>query len=475
MHPVTSKIAPTPNANVLAAPETSAEFRRTAVFKSIAPHFDALFAGYQHVVLAVSGGADSTALMHAAVAWRHRRLSVTPDSPAPTLSIVTINHRLRPEATDEAESVAAAARQLGLAHTTLTWDGTKPSSGLQAAAREARHALIRQHLRSNGWPAVALAHTQDDQAETLLMRLARGTGIDGLGAMRSRSDLGGGLTVLRPLLDIPKAALTELLTAHGITWIEDPSNHSPAFERVRLRQTQAKLQALSLGLDTAALSRTATRAQRASNALWVQTASAWAGRGNHARFDPLGFAVVDWPWLRDAPEEIRLRLLATLIETVGGQPGPVSLGRLEAMTCARDWLPPDGLTLHGVVFGSDCHAMITLTREFGRLPLPELNLAPGTSAVWDRRFRVASETYHSAPLRFGALGPDGLAEIEAAGWHRPEIAARVLWTQPAVRSATASTPTVLAAPTLGYRPAGAAISCQCEPVLPRFALLTYKT
>ena len=187
----------------------------------------------------------------------------------------------------------------------------------------------------------------------------------------------------------------------------------------------------------------------------------------HARFDPLGFATLDWPWLVSLPEEIRLRLLAALIQTVGGQDGPVSLGQLEALTIGRHWQPPDGQCLHGATLAAGRGAAIVLAREFGRLDMPELLVLPGTSVVWDRRFRIELMTARPSPLQLGALGPAGLTQIEAAGWRRPEILARALWTQPSLLQDGV----VLSAPSLGFTRHGAAIACQCEALPPRFAVL----
>src|SRR6266481_8238852 len=144
------------------------------------------------IVLAVSGGPDSVALMWLAARWR-RSLAR-----GPKLVVVTVDHGLRPEAAREAREVKRQATALALTHRTLRWRGAKPKTGLPAAARDARYRLLAQAARATGATHVLTAHTRDDQAETLLMRLLRGSGIGGLAAMARESERDGVL-LARPL------------------------------------------------------------------------------------------------------------------------------------------------------------------------------------------------------------------------------------------------------------------------------------
>ncbi len=187
---------------------------------------DAAFAGFarfDHVVLAVSGGPDSMALMVLAAEWQARVAHS-----ATALSVATVDHGLRAESRREAEHVASEAKRLGLSHSILPWDGAKPRTGLPLAAREARYRLLEEHARSFGAGHVAIvtAHHLDDQAETLTMRLARGAGIDGLSGMRSERPLydDSPFVLVRPLLTIGKARLVATLAARGISYADDPSN-----------------------------------------------------------------------------------------------------------------------------------------------------------------------------------------------------------------------------------------------------------
>ncbi|MEZ5998825.1 MAG: tRNA lysidine(34) synthetase TilS [Hyphomonas sp.] len=190
------------------------------------------------VCVAVSGGGDSLALMVLAAHWAERR--------GRTILSFTVDHRLRPEAADEARHVAAIARQLGIAHETLAWADPKPR---QAAARAARHGLLAAAAAKAGSRLVLTAHTEDDQAETFLMRARAGSGWYGLAgiqplAMTPATGAGSDVLLARPLLDVRRDALRQVLTAVGIRWIEDPSNDDARFERVRMRALLAAEPAL---------------------------------------------------------------------------------------------------------------------------------------------------------------------------------------------------------------------------------------
>jgi tRNA(Ile)-lysidine synthase len=406
----------------------------------VATAFGYVLEGHRHVLLALSGGSDSTALMHLAAEWAR-----SAGDSAPALSVATVDHGLRSGSAREADLVATAARGIGLPHATLGWVGPKPQSGVQEAAREARYRLLAAHARAIGATAIATAHTEDDQAETLLMRLARGSGLDGLTAIAPRG-WRDGCALLRPLLVFSKARLAATLSARAITWIEDPSNDEPRFERVRWRQARPELNAL--GLEPVALALSARRLQRARAALASLTDDIIERAGPALRVSPLGTADLDWRWLGEAiPAEIALRLLARLIGALGGSGRPPSLSRLEAMTCDRGWASPAGRSLGGVVFGRGRDAgRVTLTREWGRRPLPETQIARGGIADWDHRYTVVVSAHWQRPVVVGALGPEGLAALEAGGLRRPPAPARALWSQPAFRDGAR----MLAVPTLGY-------------------------
>ncbi|BBO03179.1 MULTISPECIES: tRNA lysidine(34) synthetase TilS [Bradyrhizobium] len=290
-----------------------------------------LFAGLKSapaLVLAVSGGPDSVALMWLAARWR-RSLAR-----GPHLTVVTIDHGLRREAAREAREVKRLATELGLPHRTLRWRGAKPKTGLPAAAREARYRLLAQAARAVGASHVLTAHTRDDQAETLLMRLLRGSGLAGLSAMASLSERDG-IVLARPLLEVPKSQLIATLKRARIGFADDPTNRDTAFTRPRLRALLPLLAAE--GGDARTLVRLAARLARANAA--VELLADGAERFLHLRdrgdapqagvrsFEASAFAVL--------PEEVRLRLLLRAINALGHE-GPAELGKVESLLAALD-------------------------------------------------------------------------------------------------------------------------------------------
>jgi tRNA(Ile)-lysidine synthase len=278
-------------------------------------------------VLAVSGGPDSTALMVLAARWAKARRR------KPELIAVTVDHGLRAESAREALAVGRLARRLGLAHRTVRWTGRKPKTGLQQAARAARYALLALAARKARAPAIVTAHTRDDQAETVLIRMSRGSGISGLGAMVRRSTLAGeeSIALVRPLLDVPKARLIATLKAAKISFAEDPSNRDPRFARPRLRALMPAL--AGEGLDAARLAQLARRARRAHAALESAVDQAMAELAREGGSP--GSLTLEAAGLAQLPAEIALRLLGRAVARAGNE-GPVELAKLEALKAALD-------------------------------------------------------------------------------------------------------------------------------------------
>ncbi|TGN86522.1 tRNA lysidine(34) synthetase TilS [Bradyrhizobium yuanmingense] len=290
-----------------------------------------LFAGLRDapaLVLAVSGGPDSVALMWLAARWQ-RSLAR-----GPQLTVVTIDHGLRPEAAREAREVKRLAAALGLPHRTLRWRGEKPKTGLPAAAREARYRLLAQAARAAGASHVLTAHTRDDQAETLLMRLFRGSGLAGLSAMAPFTERDG-IVLARPLLDVPKSQLIATLRRARIGFAEDPTNRDTAFTRPRLRALLPLLAAE--GGDARNLARLAARLARANAAVEVLADGAerflrLRDRGDAPQAGARSFEASTFAAL---PEEVRLRLLLRAINALGHE-GPAELGKVETLMFALD-------------------------------------------------------------------------------------------------------------------------------------------
>jgi tRNA(Ile)-lysidine synthase len=227
--------------------------------------------------------------------------------------------------------VARLAGGLGVAHRTLRWSGAKPATGLPQAARAARYRLLADAARKAGAPFILTAHTLDDQAETVLMRLLRGSGPAGLCAMARATPLGE-LTLLRPLMDIAKRRLVATLEQQGIGFADDPSNRDPRFTRARLRSLMPSL--AQEGLDAPRLAVLARRMRRSEAAIEAIVDAAadrlfptgWpAGR-------PIG---LDAGALRVLPSEVRLRLIGRAIASTGDE-GRIALRKLEELVAALD-------------------------------------------------------------------------------------------------------------------------------------------
>jgi tRNA(Ile)-lysidine synthase len=214
------------------------------------------------LLLAVSGGPDSIALMWLAARWRSALAR------GPRLLAVTVDHGLRAEAAAEAREVKRLARTLDLEHRTLRWTGPKPKTGLPAAARSARYRLLAKAARESGATHILTAHTRDDQAETLLMRMLRGSGIAGLSAMARQSERDG-VWLARPFLDVSKSRLIVTLEKAKVGFADDPTNRDPHFTRPRLRALMPALAAE--GGDPRNLARLAARLARANAAVEVLT------------------------------------------------------------------------------------------------------------------------------------------------------------------------------------------------------------
>jgi tRNA(Ile)-lysidine synthase len=291
------------------------------------------------IVLAVSGGPDSIALMWLAARWR-RALAR-----GPRLIAVTVDHGLRAAAAAEARDVKRLARAIDLPHRTVRWTGAKPRTGLPAAARAARYRLLAQAARAHGATHVLTAHTRDDQAETLLMRMLRGSGIAGLAAMARESEREG-VRLARPFLNVSKSQLIATLKKAKIDFADDPTNRDTSFTRPRLRRLMPVL--ATEGGDVRNLARLASRLARANAAVEVLVDGAeryLALRGReaaHPEFGAKGFEAksldaksFDAKAFAAMPEEIRLRLLLRAIDRFGHE-GPAELGKAEALLSALD-------------------------------------------------------------------------------------------------------------------------------------------
>lgn len=318
-----------------------------------------LFSGFEsepRLLIAVSGGPDSVTLLALLAEWAR-----TPGRPA--LHAATVDHGLRSASRTEAQDVAALCDRLSVPHRILTWEGAKPRTGLQARARAARYALLAQEALRLGGAVVVTAHTRDDQAETLLMRMAHGSGPAGLAAMRPRVRKGA-VTLIRPLLAIPKTRLIATARARELPFATDPSNGDPRFERVRWRALMPRL--AEEGLDAERLALLARRIARldAAAAQRAQTLLPELLLGD----EPGDSLQLRFAALLNEPEEIVLRVLALALVTMDGEGAAVPrLERLEACVEALTGAARGGermvRTLSGCVLTLGADGLLRLERE----------------------------------------------------------------------------------------------------------------
>jgi tRNA(Ile)-lysidine synthase len=309
----------------------------------------------ERVLLAVSGGPDSVALMRLAAEWRAGL-----EAKGAQLFVATVDHGLRSESRSEAEDVGRWAAAFGLPHQILTWSGAKPRTRVQERARAARYAVLCAHARTVGAGFLVTAHHADDQAETILFRLLRGSGLAGLAGMQSMTKLDD-IALYRPLLNLPKKTLIAYCEALGQPFVRDPSNENPAFARTRLRALLPVL--AEAGFDAGSLTRLGRRAARVEQALAAETARV----SSQLEKTRLGDGVaIPLRSLRGLPEEILRRVIGAEIAAL--QPGKMlRFDRLEslaqdlyaAMLSGEVW----HRTLGGVRLCANVDGLLTLRRE----------------------------------------------------------------------------------------------------------------
>jgi tRNA(Ile)-lysidine synthase len=290
--------------------------------------------------VAVSGGGDSLALMHLVSDFARKQGLSLP-------IVLTVDHGLRQSSVHDAKKVAAWAKRLGLVTKVLAWRGKKPKTGIEAAAREARYRLMGAFLVNSRIGTLFVGHNQDDQAETFLLRLARGSGLDGLAGMQPRAPWPvegfAGLVLSRPLLGLGRESLRAYLKAKDQPWLDDPMNEDLSFDRVKLRKARDAL--AQAGLTASRIAAACAHLARARESLNVMTAAVLA---RAARTQGAGGILLDGDALAAAPREVGLRALASVLMAVGGEayrPRFESLERLFDRILGKQLR--GGATLHG--------------------------------------------------------------------------------------------------------------------------------
>ena len=322
--------------------------------------------------IAVSGGGDSMALLVALAA--HCGQTGTP------LHAATVHHHLRPEADDDIVLVQSVCADLSIPHAVLSWQDWDGQGNLQAHARMARRHLIAGWARRLGLSAVLIAHTADDVIETFVIRLARGSGVDGLAMMRDRF-LAQGVLWLRPFLSISRTALRDYLREKGVSWAEDSTNEDEIFERVRVRKALPEL--AKLGIDPARIYTTTQDLAGARQALDYRVRQLMTRHINVAK---TGSLRVDWQGLSAEPFDFQRRVLMQCFGAIAGAGYPP---RATAMTALFQHLTEGKRsTLAGCIVGF-VGAELEISREPKAMPicdvLPEIL---GGAFVYDNNWQI---------------------------------------------------------------------------------------
>lgn len=322
------------------------------------------------------------------------------------LLVLTVDHGLRPEARDEAAEVARRASQMGHSHRILAWNGHKPKAGLQAAARTARLALLTEACHAAGATTLLLAHHRDDQAETVLHRVDRDTGPEGLAGMAPVT-WRDGIRLARPFLSLPKERLVATCRTAGLAYADDPSNADPRFTRADLRRMRPALEAVGLTADRLArLANAMGGARRGMDA----AVRGWLAR--HAEIHPCGTCGLDRAALSAEPPDFGAAVLRAVLRIAGDAgypPGTAAMASLLDWICDSD--APGRRTLRGCLLQAD-GGTLTVMREEAACA-PPLCIQSGQTACWDGRFLVRNET--AAPINVGPCGAEGWRRIKRLG------------------------------------------------------------
>lgn len=401
------------------------------------------------VGVAVSGGGDSIALLAIAAGWARRT--------GRELAAVTVDHGLRPESIGEAAFAAGVCARLDVPHA-VRQAGPMPPGNLPAAARDARYRLMSEWARGARVGAVLLGHTMDDQAETVLMRLARGSGVEGLSGMAPRRDWGG-VAWLRPMLAVRRDALRDWLRGEGIAWVDDPTNDDMAFDRVKARRALAVLE--PLGVTVEGLAETARRLARQRRVLTRAAAETAAAAVQLGAFGEARLALAP---LRATERDTAFRVFSeTLVRVAGRGYRPRFRAVEPALTRLLAREDGGGMTLGGCLVLPEPGADAALIcREPAAVERPRPLVPPGV--VWDGRWRLLVPREVPGGLYVGALGAAGcdrLGRVAGNGaWAAPPAwtaaPAPVRQAVPAVfATADGAAEGLLALPAAGYVAEGA--------------------
>ena len=400
------------------------------------------------LAIAVSGGSDSMALVYLAEEWAQQH--------GGKIIALTVDHGLREESAREAATVHEYLSKDGIDHHILRWDGDKPDSNIQSAAREARYRLLASWCREHHILHLLVAHHLEDQAETMLLRLERGSGIDGLSCMASLTSYQG-IRMVRPLLAMRKQALQEYLLSRGKKWVEDPSNLKDDYTRNRIRHCLS----LEDDLLTQRLAATASHLGRARASLEMSAAKALV---HAARLMPEGYAILSSKAFQDIPEEEGLQALAALLVTISGHEYKPRFQSLQMLYQKIKQDPLIACTLWGCAIIPQSQNEILICREVSAIE-PDKAVEIGQKQCWDGRFSyVLQDDSLSEQLSVGALTKEQWRNLRKEDpTVTYSVPNQVILTLPALKALDS----VLAIPHIDYYRGGVsaeAFLCRFQPV-----------
>jgi len=365
------------------------------------------FEARPHLAVACSGGPDSLALAVLTAAWVAARQG--------RITALIVDHGLRPEAAGEAAATRRRLAGLGIRTVILKGKIAGPLRDVQNAARALRYRLMQDWCAANRVLHLLVAHHLEDQAETLMLRLARGSGVDGLAAMAFET-VTDRARILRPLLQVPRARLAALVRETGTSVVDDPSNRDPAFARVRMRRLVPAL--AEEGLTAERLYGTARRLGRARAALEGAVNDLL---GRCAGLYPAGYCRIAPAPLIAAPEEVGLRALSRVVSCISGGAHPPRLDRVERVYAALcDGSLGRGRTLAGVRLLSRADAVLVVREAAAVAPPVRLS----GRVHWDGRYLCETSV---AGWSLGALGASGAAVMADVGLPEVAIPPRLVW------------------------------------------------